>query len=253
MLTSSSSPTESGSRTEPSNQAPGPQPKRRRRRAMRFLAVAAAFVAAMHQGALAAPESTVAPDRAPVIGQSTGSVDDSSDRGLVPAIEAENSSQTPDGAQPDHRGGPIIIIDPWWPVLDPLPRHCPHPCPRMIIRFPCGDPAAALLPPPPPGVPNPGATPGPTATLVPMPSPTPGGAASAQTYRVCPQVSKVIPQGVQDAAVAEPWRVYGYGLKSNPNIPFHPLWNPYRTWLSLRDPRQPYSVCNMPVWKSGCP
>lgn len=177
--------------------------------------MAAAFVAAVHQGATAAPD--------------------------------------PDGAQPDHHGGPIIIIDPWWPVLNPYPRHCPHPCPRLIMRYPCGDPAGAFLPPAPPGVPNPGATPGPTATLVPMPSPTPGGAASAQTYRVCPQVSKAIPQGVQDAAVAEPWRVYGYGQKANPNIPFHPLWNPYRTWLSLRDPRQPYSVCNLPVWKSGCP
>lgn len=187
--------------------------------------------------------------------------------GLAPALQgalaapdpaadaAADASAAVDGAvEPDHRGGPIIIIDPWWPTpLDPLPRHCPHPCPRLIIRFPCGDPAGAFLPPAPPGLPNPGVTPGPTATLVPRPSPTPGGAASTQTYRVCPQLSTVIPQSVQDLAVAEPWRINGYGQKANPNIPFHPLWNPYRTWLSLRDPRQPYSICNLPVWKSGCP
>lgn len=155
--------------------------------------------------------------------------------------------------QPDHRGGPIIIIDPGWPFpAEPFPRHCPHPCPRLIIRFPCGNPAAGLLPGD-PGLPNPGATAGPTATVRPMPSPTPGGVAAAQTYKVCPQLLKAIPQAVQDAAVAEPWRVYGFNQKSNPNIPFHPLWNPYRTWLSLRDPRQPYSICNTPLWKAGCP
>ena len=162
-----------------------------------------------------------------------------------------------DPAQPDHHGGPIIIIDPGWPFpAEPFPRHCPHPCPRLIVRFPCGDPASGLFPGEPgvpPGLPNPGATPGPTATSRPVASPTPGGAAAAQTYHVCPQLLKAIPQAVQDAALAEPWRVRGFNEKSNPNIPFHPLWNPYRTWLSLRDPRQPYSICNTPLWKSGCP
>lgn len=161
-----------------------------------------------------------------------------------------------DPTRPDHHGGPIIIIGPGWPFpAEPFPRYCPHPCPRLIIRFPCGDPAAGFLPgePVPPGLPNPGATAGPTATLRPMPSPTPGGAAAAQTYHVCPQLLKAIPQAVQDAALAEPWRVRGFNEKSNPNIPFHPLWNPYRTWLSLRDPRQPYSICNPPLWKAGCP
>ncbi len=170
---------------------------------------------------------------------------------LLAARQGATAAEVEAG-QPDHHGGPIII-DPGWPYpADPFPRHCPHPCPRLVIRFPCGDPFNGLLPGE-PGLPNPGATAGPTATLRPLPSPTPGGAAAAQTYKVCPQLLKAIPQSVQDAAVAEPWRVRGFNEKSNPNIPFHPLWNPYRTWLSLRDPRQPYSICNTPLWKAGCP
>lgn len=77
--------------------------------------------------------------------------------------------------------------------------------------------------------------------------------ASTLQYRVCPQVTKRIPQHIQDLATTEPWRYYGFGELRNPSIPYHPLWNTYRTWLSLRDTGQPYSACNLPLWKSGCP
>ena len=145
-----------------------------------------------------------------------------------------------------HRRGPIIIVRGW------------------DLRHPCGDPkqrrwpGGPRVPPPPqppvpPPVPPPGATAVPPTAVPPMPSPTPGGQASTLQYRVCPQVVNQIPQAIQDLAVQEPWRYNGYGERQNPSIPYHPIWNNYRTWLSLRDINQPYSVCNYPVLKSGCP
>jgi hypothetical protein len=151
---------------------------------------------------------------------------------------------------------PYPIIWPGWPIIYPGPIIVfpifPYPG-----RYPCGDPIIGLppmpVPPNPPGLPTPNVTPGPTATLRPVASPTPGGRAQSETYRVCPQVTNAIPQAVKDLAIAEPWRFLGYGEKRNPGIPYHPLWNTYRTWLSLRDTAQPYSICNYPLWKSGCP
>ena len=133
-----------------------------------------------------------------------------------------------------HPGFPIIII-PIYPY--------PHPC----------GPAGVVYPPPPPGLPTPIGTPAARPPLLPLPSPTPGGRAQSEQYRVCPQVKGLVPQDVQDLATGEPWRFNGYGELRNPGIPYHPLWNTYRTWLSLRDTAQPYSVCNLPLWKSGCP
>ncbi len=151
----------------------------------------------------------------------------------------------------------IIIVRPGQPCY-------PYPCPGYPYPNPCYDPSFPPFPqppvPPPPGAtaPPPGPTTPPGATAVPptpypMPTPTPGGMASTLTYRVCPQVTGLIPQYIQDLAVSEPWRYYGYDLRQNPNVPYHPLWNTYRTWLSLRDSNQPYSACNLPQWRSGCP
>lgn len=124
-----------------------------------------------------------------------------------------------------------------------------YPYPRYPIIFPirCATPYAV-----PGGLPlPPGATPPPTA--MPLPSPTPGGGASAATYRVCPQAVGEIPADLQARALAEPWSIYGYGQLANPNIRYHPLWNDYRKWLSVRNIGLPYSTCNPAIWKSGCP
>ena len=119
-------------------------------------------------------------------------------------------------------------------------------CPRgiyPIFVYPCATPVGMPTVPAPPGVP----------TLAPRPTPTPGGMASTLTYRVCPQIAGKIPAAVEVHAVAAPWEVYGYGMLRNPNVPYHPMWNSYRTWLSLRNMSVPYSRCNSVVWKAGCP
>jgi len=159
------------------------------------------------------------------------------------------------GGPLNHRGR-IIIVYP-----RPYPCYPVYPCPGYPYPNPCYDPNFPPFPgppvPPPPGsTPAPTVPPGATAappTPFPMPSPTPGGMASTLQYRVCPQVKGTIPQHIQDLATTEPWRYYGFGELRNPNVPYHPLWNGYRTWLSLRDTNQPYSPCNLPLWKSGCP
>jgi hypothetical protein len=143
-----------------------------------------------------------------------------------------------------------------WQPCYPCPRgpiYPPYPiiivCPGCPIPYP----SACDFPYFPPDLPVPGATPRPTPTLVPVPTPTPGGSATAAKYQVCPQLASVIPADVQALALAEPWRIYGFNMHQNPNIPEHPLWNPLRTRLSLRDWTRPYSRCNTVVWKSSCP
>ena len=103
-----------------------------------------------------------------------------------------------------------------------------------------------LPPSSPPGLPTP---PPPT----PMPTPTPGGPGWGASYDVCPQIVNKVPKQVQDDALAQPWTIYGYGLRQNPNVPEHPLWNPLRTHLGIMNPNIPYHVCNPVVWKAGCP
>jgi hypothetical protein len=146
---------------------------------------------------------------------------------------AMNASQVAAQAQPDHCPGcpPGIIIR--CPTCSPWPCHgCP------IVR-PC--PPDPLLPPP-PGVPTP----------APPPTPTPGPATGLQ-YKVCPQILTSVPAALQAMALAEPWRFRGYGELRNPNVPYHPMWNTYRTWLSVENMGVPYSRCNPVLWKSGCP
>lgn len=183
----------------------------------------------------------------------------SNEAAAMPGAPADSTDAT--GGVVDGHGHPIYP-----PPCYPAP--CAYPCypwPCVIFPYPvrCYDPNFPPLPPPGPPVPPPGATaaaatPVPPGTSVPptpfpVPSPTPGGMAATLTYRVCPQVTKRIPQYIQDLATTEPWRYYGFGERRNPSVPYHPLWNTYRTWLSLRDTGQPYSACNLPMWKSGCP
>jgi hypothetical protein len=136
------------------------------------------------------------------------------------------------GPEPDPNGG-IIIVCPGCPIYPGFP------CNRCPIIFPC--PPDPLLPP------APGMTPPP-----PPPTPTPGPA-GLQTYRVCPQMTTAPPQAIQQMAIAEPYKFRGYGELRNPNVPYHPLFNTYRTWLSLTNFSVPYSRCNPAIWKAGCP
>ena len=152
----------------------------------------------------------------------------------------------------------------------PYPYPCFPPCPPGIIVYPSGC-ATPIVPPPPevtpaplpPGGPTPPAPPPiplasggapPVALQAPgIPTPTPGGAAQGLEYKVCPQKERDIPKVIQDMAMAEPWTIYGYGMKRNPNVPYHPLFNTYRRWLSTSNQNMPYSICNPAIWKAGCP
>ena len=72
--------------------------------------------------------------------------------------------------------------------------------------------------------------------------------------RMCPQIEGLVPQDVIDAALADPDSVAGYGELMNPNLPFHPLTNTYRVWLSLRNLGVPYDPLNNTlIFKAGCP
>ena len=140
------------------------------------------------------------------------------------------------------------------------PDNCyPFPCPPCggcpIIVYPYRCPPLLFAPDPNLPAPPPGgqSTPMPTATSVPVATPTPGGTASGLTYTVCPQMVKEIPADVQQKALAEPWRVYGYGRLRNPNVPYHPMWNTYRNHLTVRDFAKRYGRCNNIMWKASCP
>jgi hypothetical protein len=148
---------------------------------------------------------------------------------------AQGAAPTGAGAQPACPGCPpgIIIICPGCPPY-PYP-----PCQGCPIILPC--PPDPLLPSP-PGVPTP----------PPLPTPTPGPASALQ-YKVCRQITGRIPPALEQMAVAEPWKFRGYGELRNPNVPYHPMYNTYRVWLSLQNMNVPYSRCNPVVWKSGCP
>lgn len=164
---------------------------------------------------------------------------------------------------------PSYPIYPPYPPA-PYPYPCYPPCPGIVI-YPSGC-ATPFAPAPPEFTPIPGGPGGPTPPAPPPPiplqaallqavpqqappiaSPTPGGAAAALEYKVCPQKEFDIPKVIQDMAVAEPWTIYGYGLKRNPNVPYHPMWNSYRHWLSTQNQNMPYSICNPAIWKAGCP
>jgi hypothetical protein len=140
----------------------------------------------------------------------------------VSAEYSAENTMAEDLVYPSHwiSGSIIVPIVPGWPF----------PCPRW--------PSV----PPPPGVPTP----------QPRPTPTPGPA-TGLTYQVCPQIVNKVPAAIQQEALASPWKVYGYGQRLNPNVPYHPLWNPYKTWLTILDYGKPWNPCNPIVWKAGCP
>jgi len=86
-------------------------------------------------------------------------------------------------------------------------------------------------------------TPVPTATLIP-----------GFTPKVDPSISGKVPSAAVSYALANPAKVRGWGLLLNPAVPFHPLYNPHRTCLTLTNPGVPYApVFNDLVFKAGCP
>lgn len=92
-------------------------------------------------------------------------------------------------------------------------------------------------------------TPGGTKTTTPPPTvpPTPGAEA-------CPGLETKAPAAAINAAIANAQQVSGYGMACNPNVPWNPVVNPYRSHLSLRNVNLPYHpVYNGFVWKCGCP
>jgi hypothetical protein len=63
-----------------------------------------------------------------------------------------------------------------------------------------------------------------------------------------------VPSAAVSYALANPDKIRGWGLLFNPAVPFHPLFNPYRTCLTLTNPGVPYApVFNDLVFKAGCP
>jgi hypothetical protein len=102
-------------------------------------------------------------------------------------------------------------------------------------------PTATPLPPP-----SPSATPPPTG---PAPStPTPAALPGA-----CDIVYGRVPVAAINAALANPERVFGWGMLANPNLAPSPV-NPPRRRLSLRTISKPYSAEGNPlIYKVGCP
>jgi hypothetical protein len=62
-----------------------------------------------------------------------------------------------------------------------------------------------------------------------------------------------VPAAVISAALANPDQVGGWGKLRNPNIPHHPIYNPYRTCLVLRNPAVHWHPRFNPViFAAGC-
>jgi hypothetical protein len=106
------------------------------------------------------------------------------------------------------------------------------------------------------------ATPTPTRTPSgPVATNTPGGtqptAAPQPTVvndpMVCESIKNRVPAIVINDAVAQPNKVYGYGLACNPGLAPVDPWNPVRRYLTLRNMNVPYNpVYNGVVWSCGC-
>ncbi|MFN8423697.1 MAG: hypothetical protein U0470_10085 [Anaerolineae bacterium] len=62
-----------------------------------------------------------------------------------------------------------------------------------------------------------------------------------------------IPVAVYMHALAHADHVSGYGLRCNPNVPFNPVSNPFRSSLQLANPNLTYHpLFNSVVWRCGC-
>ncbi len=94
-----------------------------------------------------------------------------------------------------------------------------------------------------------GGTPTTPSATTPPPTADPSVGAAA-----CPGLDTRVPAAALNAAVANKDSVSGWGMACNPNVPYNPVSNPWRTKLSLRNVNVPYHpIYNGLVWKCGCP
>lgn len=91
----------------------------------------------------------------------------------------------------------------------------------------------------------------PTATIAPPPTATvPAGPPPVVDKWIVARV----PAAVIARALANPGLIRGWLQLANPSLPYHYLYNPYRTCLTLANPSIPYApVFNDLVFKAGCP
>lgn len=67
----------------------------------------------------------------------------------------------------------------------------------------------------------------------------------------CPNLKA--PAAVVEAAIRNPEVVNGWGMLCNPNTPYDPVNNGYRSSLNLRNPNEPYDGAGNPVeYRCGC-
>lgn len=97
------------------------------------------------------------------------------------------------------------------------------------------------------------ATPAPFATPTPMPPyPPPSGGGPGIPIEDT-RLGGRVPSADVAAALANPDQIAGWGVPRNPNIPYNPYLNPYRTCLTLRNLAVPYHpTYNKLVYKAGC-
>lgn len=102
-------------------------------------------------------------------------------------------------------------------------------------------------------VPRPTITPTPTSTFTPTPLvPRAPDGVEMKSCGYLGSPSATVRQAAQ-AAWQNYKEVYGYGLRCNPNIPYHILYNPYKTTLELLNPNVAYNARTNPFrWKCGC-
>jgi hypothetical protein len=70
---------------------------------------------------------------------------------------------------------------------------------------------------------------------------------------VCPRTLGVVPKVAIDRALVDPASVDGWGQRRNPGVPFHAIFNPCRTCLTVRSASVAYHpVYNGLVWSASC-
>jgi hypothetical protein len=90
-------------------------------------------------------------------------------------------------------------------------------------------------------------TPTPVPTVVPPPP-------SGSTPELDRRLAGRAPAAAIGAAMANPDTVLGWNQLLNPSAPAHPIYNPRRTCLTLRNLNAPYHpFFNSFVFKAGCP
>lgn len=99
------------------------------------------------------------------------------------------------------------------------------------------------------GTATPAPPPIPTPTPIPAYPPPGGSGMPIEDTRLGGRV----PSADIAAALTNPDTISGWGVPRNPNIPYDPYFNPYRTCLTLRNLGVPYHpVYNRLVFKAGC-